>query len=131
MTERQHRARRHAVRRTVSVALVLALAGLMFTANARLARSQEERHPQDLESLAALESSRVETLADRVDRLRVDVERLTESATLTVETGDPDQAALVALAAGRVAVSGPGVTVRLTDAPVGGPLRPGGGRAAR
>jgi uncharacterized protein YlxW (UPF0749 family) len=125
VTERQHRARRHAVRGTVSVALVLALAGLMFTANARLARDQDERHPQDLGGLAELESSRVEQLAGRVDALRAEVERLTDDATRTVDVGDPDEAALVALAAGRSAVTGPGVTVRLTDAPVDAPQRAG------
>ena len=125
MTERQHRARRHAVRGTVSVALVLALAGLMFTANARLARSEEERHPQDLEGLAERESARVEELAGRVDELRLEVERLTESATRAVDTGDPAEQALVALAAGRAAVTGPGLTVALTDAPVDAPQREG------
>ncbi len=125
MTERPRRARRHALRGTVSVALVLALAGLMFTANARLARSQEDRHAQDLEGLAERESSRVEELAGRVDGLRAEVERLTESATRTVDLGDPDEAALVALAAGRAAVTGPGVTVQLTDAPADAPQRPG------
>ena len=97
MTERQHRARRHAVRGTVSVALVLALAGLMFTANARLARTEEGRHPQNLEGLAERESARVEELASRVDGLRAEVERLTESATRTVDTGDPAEEALVAV----------------------------------
>ena len=125
MTERQHRARRHAVRGTVSVALVLALAGLMFTANARLARSEEARHPQDLEGLAERESSRVEELAGQVDTLRAEVERLTQDATRTVDTGDPEEAALVALAAGRLAVTGPGLTVSLTDAPVDAPQRAG------
>jgi uncharacterized protein YlxW (UPF0749 family) len=125
VTERQHRARRHAVRGTVSVALVLVLAGLMFTANARLARSDDARHAQDLEGLAQRESSRVRQLAGDVDRLRGEVERLTESATRQVDTGDPEEQALVALAAGRTEVRGPGVTVQLTDAPAGTPLREG------
>lgn len=124
MTERQHRARRHAVRGTVSVALVLALAGLMFTANARLAQAQGERHPQDLESLAERESARVEALADRVDSLRAEVERLSRRATRSVDTGDEAAAARVAFAAGRSAVTGPGVTVQLTDAPADGLRNP-------
>lgn len=107
------------------MALVLALAGLMFTANARLAQSQEQRHAQDLEGLAEQESERVEQLAGRVDRLRAEVERLTESATRSVDTGDEAESALVALAAGRTAVTGPGVTVALTDAPAGAALREG------
>src|SRR3712207_176724 len=123
MSERQHRARRHAVRGTVSVALVLALAGVMFTANARLARTEDQRHPQDLGELAEVESARVQELAEQVDRLRAEVEQLTGDGTGTVDTGDPARAEVVALAAGRSAVRGPGVTVRLTDAPANGPRR--------
>lgn len=111
------------MRSTVSVGLVLALAGLMFTANARLAASQEQRHPQNLGELAEVESSRVERLADRVEALRDEVEVLAEAGTVPAQTGDPEQAALVSLAAGRSAVAGPGVTVRLTDAPTDGPRR--------
>ena len=121
MSDRPQRSRHDALRSTVSVGLVLALAGLMFTANARLAASEDERHPQDLGELADVESSRVETLANRVEDLRDEVERLTEEQTATSEVGDPDQAALVALAAGRSAVRGPGLTVSLTDAPAGPP----------
>ena len=123
MSDRQGDARRHAVRGTVSVAVVLALAGVMFTANARLARDAGDRHPQDLSELAERESSRVEALAARVEGLRAEVEQLTGDGTGTVDTGDPDHSALVALAAGRAAVTGPGVTVRLTDAPANGPRR--------
>ncbi len=127
MDDRQHRlrrrARRHAVRGTVSVGLVLVLAGLMFTANARLAGSEEDRHPQNLGDLAEAESARVATLAGRVEALRADVETLTERETDAVDLGDPEETALVALAAGRAAVTGPGVTVSLTDAPADGPHR--------
>ncbi|WP_298458900.1 DUF881 domain-containing protein [uncultured Cellulomonas sp.] len=112
-------ARTHAVRGTASVGLVLVLAGLMFTANARLAASEESRHPQDLGELAAQESERVESLAQQVDGLRADVERLTDEQTQTIATGDPEHAALVAIAAGRTPVTGPGLTVQLTDAPAG------------
>jgi uncharacterized protein YlxW (UPF0749 family) len=111
------------MRGTVSVALVLVLAGVMFTANARLARTEGERHPQDLGELAEVESARVEALAQQVDRLRAEVEQLTGDGTSAVDTGDPARAELVALAAGRSAVRGPGVTVRLTDAPASGPRR--------
>ena len=123
MSERHGSARRHAVRGTASVALVLALAGVMFTANARLARGEDDRHPQDLGELAERESSRVEALAAQVDGLRAEVERLTGDAAGAVDTGDPDGNARVALAAGRAAVTGPGVTVRLSDAPANGPRR--------
>lgn len=124
MNQPHHRSGTHAVRGTVSVGLVLALAGLMFTANARLAESQEARHPQDLGELAAHESARVETLAQTVDGLRAEVEELTDEQTETIATGDAEHADLVALAAGRTAVTGPGLTVRLWDAPVGGLRHP-------
>jgi uncharacterized protein YlxW (UPF0749 family) len=119
---RRH-ARRHALRGTVSVGLVLVLAGLMFTANARLASSAQERHPQDLGELAEVESSRVATLAARVEDLRADVEQLTQEQTQADDPGDDTTSALTALAAGRAAVTGPGLTVRLTDAPPDGPHR--------
>jgi uncharacterized protein YlxW (UPF0749 family) len=123
VSDRHGSARRDAVRGTVSVALVLALAGVMFTANARLARDDDDRHPQDLGELAERESSRVQGLTAQVDGLRAEVERLTGDGTNAVDTGDPDHSALVALAAGRAAVTGPGLTVRLSDAPAGGPRR--------
>jgi uncharacterized protein YlxW (UPF0749 family) len=119
---RRH-ARRHAVRGTVSVGLVLVLAGLMFTANARLASSAQERHPQNLGDLAAVESSRVATLAAQVEQLRGEVEELTQEQTDAGDVGDDEASALTALAAGRAAVTGPGLTVRLTDAPPDGPHR--------
>ncbi|GAA2721139.1 DUF881 domain-containing protein [Cellulomonas aerilata] len=127
MNDRQHQARRHArrhaLRGTVSVGLVLALAGLMFTANARLASSAQERHPQNLGELAEAESSRVGTLAARVEELRANVEDLTQEQTDAIDVGDPEAAVLTALAAGRAAVTGPGLTVQLTDAPADGPHR--------
>ena len=107
------------LRGTVSVGLVLALAGLLFTANARLAQGQEERHPQDLGELAKAESSRVKSLTDEVGGLRAEVEELTASQAVTIDVGDPAAVERVAVASGRTAVTGPGVAVELTDAPAG------------
>ena len=53
MTDHPHRARRVVARGTLSVALVLALSGALFAANAKFARASGERHPQDLKELAA------------------------------------------------------------------------------
>lgn len=120
-----HPARRVAVGRlrgTASVGLVLALAGVLFTANARLSQGQDARHPQDLGELAAAESSRVQALAGEVDGLRAEVERLTAEQSVAIDTGQPALADRIAVAAGRTPVSGPGLTVRLTDAPVDGSL---------
>jgi uncharacterized protein YlxW (UPF0749 family) len=118
--EHPHRARRRVARGTVSVALVLALAGLLFAANARFARGQEERHPQNLADLAARESDRVAELTTQVDGLRDDVERLTSrlNAAQGEELTPIEQSQVTS---GVVPVTGPGLTVRLTDAPADGP----------
>ncbi|QTE29519.1 DUF881 domain-containing protein [Pengzhenrongella sicca] len=108
------------LRGTASVGLVLALAGLLFTANAKLAAGQETRHPADLGELAAVESDRVETLAGEVDALRAEVEELTSEQSVALDTGEPELVGRIALAAGRTPVTGPGLTVRLTDAPADG-----------
>ena len=121
MSDRTRRSPRTGLRGAASVGLVLALAGLLFTASARLARGQEERHPQNLGELAAVESDRVESLSSEVDGLRAQVEKLTADQSVAIDTGAPDQAERNDLAAGRTPVSGPGVTVRLTDAPADGP----------
>jgi len=127
VTDRTLRSSLRGLRGTASAGLVLALAGLLFTANARLAGGQEGRHPQDLGELAEVESDRVEALAGEVDDLRVQVEKLTADRSVAIDTGEPDQVERIDMAAGRAAVTGPGVTVRLTDAAADGP-RPAGVR---
>ena len=121
MTDRTRRPTLRALRGTASVGLVLALAGLLFTANAHLAKGQEERHPQDLGELAKVESARVKTLSGNVDDLRAQVDSLTAAQAVAIDVGAPDAVERVSVSAGRAAVSGPGVTVRLTDAPADGP----------
>ena len=108
-------------RGTASVGLVLALAGLLFTANARLTRGQEARHPQDLGELSVAESARVTGLATEVDGLRAQVEKLTAEQSVAVDMGDQSLVQRISFAAGRTAVTGPGLTVRLTDAAADGP----------
>lgn len=102
---------------TVAVALVLALAGLLFAANAHLAQGQEARHPQDLRELVSAESERLTKLSLQVDGLRSQVDELASSQNASTGTVVDDQTGLVELTSGRTAVTGPGVTVRLTDAP--------------
>jgi uncharacterized protein YlxW (UPF0749 family) len=111
------RALRRPSKGSVAVTLVLGLAGLLFAANARLAHGQESRHPQDLRELAAVESDRVVKLTTEVDSLRAEVERLTTEQSPVSSTINKDQTALVEAASGRVPVTGPGVTVQLSDAP--------------
>ncbi len=119
MTDRRRPPTLRGLRGAGSVGLVLALAGLLFTANARLAQGQEERHPQDLGELAKVESSRVESLTDDVVGLRAQVDALTAGQAVSIDVGDPAAVERVAIASGRTAVTGPGVTVELTDAPNG------------
>ncbi|WP_311836199.1 DUF881 domain-containing protein [Cellulomonas fimi] len=124
MSDRTARHTRPGRRGTASVALVLALAGVIFSANARLASGQEGRHPQDLASLSEVEADRVAVLAQRVDGLREQVDELTARQPVSVDTGDPRAVTLIDIASGRAPVTGPGVTVRLTDAPYDGALPP-------
>lgn len=108
------------VRAALSVALVLALAGVLFTASAQLARGTERRHPEDLPQLVESESDRADALSRTVDGLRSQVDRLTAAAPGAVPTGDAGTMENSGLEAGLVAVSGPGVVVSLTDAPTTG-----------
>jgi len=116
-----HVAVRRAARGTLSVALVLALSSAMFAANARLAHGSEQRHPQDLADLARVEEDRVSRLQSQVGALRTEVDRLTqEQGRLNgLQLGSPGPSS--DLAAGTTAVTGPGITVRLTDAPASAP----------
>lgn len=109
---RAHRGRMH---RSVAVGAVAVLAGALFAINAALFRSSGERHAEDLPGLVALEQTRTAETAAEVEALRGDVDRLVdEAAGATAIQEDP----ALAFAAGRVAVTGPGVVVRLWDAPV-------------
>jgi uncharacterized protein YlxW (UPF0749 family) len=104
----------------LGVGLVLLLAGFLFVANAQIAGAGAERTPQDLPGLVQAEMTRTEGLALEVEALRAEVDELTDQLN---DTGPeiPGHTDLVRLAAGRVAVTGPGLTVRLTDAPPNGP----------
>lgn len=120
-----HRAPRWpGLRGAVGVALVLAVAGYLFAANAQLARGGGGRDVQDLPGLVQAEQERTEALAAEVRDLQAEIDGLTD--LLTADAPEPDpQAELIRLAAGRVPVTGPGVTVSLTDATSNGP-RPAG-----
>lgn len=109
------------VRATVAVTLVLALAGLLFTANARLARSGGERHATNLAELVEVESERVTDAVAQVDALTADIDRIITSPD-TVDTPDNERALHDAVAAGTIAVRGPGMKVALDDAPPTTPL---------
>lgn len=125
----QHRLTAHrrgrALRGTLSVALVMALAGALFTANARLANGTDARQPQDLAGLQTNEDARRERLADQVADLRSQVDALTQEQTDTVGLEWQSAGEAFDIASGKVAVSGTGITVSLDDAPADGP-RPAG-----
>ncbi len=103
------------------VVAVLMVAGILFTANARLAGGVDARQPQDLADLVETESARVSRWQDDVERIQGQVDALTDAKVKPATAADAERSALVSLAAGRVAVNGPGVTVKLWDAPTGVP----------
>lgn len=119
--------RGRALRGTISVGLVMALAGALFTANARLARGTNTRQAQDLAGLQANEDVRRERLAEEVADLRAQVDALTQKQTDTVGLEWQSAGAAYDIAAGRVEVTGTGVVVTLDDAPADGPRPPGVG----
>jgi len=115
VTDHPHRKRRLVARGTLSVALVLALSGAIFAANAKFARATGDRHPEDLADLTEVEASRVEDLSSQVDALRGEVDTLTEDQNSGQDVGSPGIGYVVE--GGSTPVVGPGLTVRLDDAP--------------
>lgn len=102
------------VRSIVSVFVVLALSGLMFTMSASLATGSNDRHPEDLPQLVARASDHVADLQIEVDALDSEV------ATMNEESGVDDAAGVsmdTRVVSGSVPVTGNGLTVSLNDAP--------------
>ena len=120
MTERHARPRGRAWG-SLGVAAVLALAMVLFAANARLAGGVDARQPQDLAGLADAELSRVAELEEQVAEVRADIDALTGEESTGALPADPALLERTAVAAGRSAVTGPGLVVRLWDAE---PTRP-------
>lgn len=101
---------------TLSVVGVLILAGVLFSANARIAGGVDARQPQDLAQLVEAEVARAAELQLQVDRLQSEVDAFTDAQTGDIPGADPETEEMVAVAAGRRAMTGPGVTVSLWDA---------------
>ncbi|WP_082812653.1 DUF881 domain-containing protein [Cellulomonas timonensis] len=118
MPEHSHGRPRRVARGTISVALVLALSGALFAANARLTRDSEERRPHDLVDLARLEESRNQRLTDEAVILRAEVAELLDAQTSTSGLQLPAASVAEQVAAAKMPVTGTGLTVRLDDAPV-------------
>ncbi|MFF3063568.1 DUF881 domain-containing protein [Oerskovia sp. NPDC057915] len=104
------------IRSGVTVLLVLALSGLMFTASAKLARNQDGRHPQNLTDLVQNEERRVETMTGQVVDLEAEVTALAQDLA-PAELTSPEVAVNTGIVAGSVPVTGPGLSVTLDDAP--------------
>lgn len=103
----------------VSVGAVAALAGLMFSASARLADGggASSRDPQDLRQLVDVETTRVRELTERTSELDREIEALSARAGASLPRLDPDLVVREGVVAGTVPVAGAGLTVTLDDAP--------------
>nr|BFF19687.1 hypothetical protein GCM10025730_32080 [Promicromonospora thailandica] len=103
----------------VSVGGVAVLAGLMFSASARLSDGggASSRDPQDLAQLVDVETARVADLTERTSELDREIEVLSAHAGTAVPTPPAEQARREGVLSGSRPVSGPGLTVTLDDAP--------------
>jgi uncharacterized protein YlxW (UPF0749 family) len=101
-------------RASVGVGVVGVLAGLIVAANAAGAGDDPERAATDLVSLARAQTGRLEDLQDENATIRSQI-----APYLDAHDDDPQAAdESVQAAAGSLPVSGPGIEVSLTDAPV-------------
>lgn len=103
----------------LSVGGVAVLAGLMFSASARLADGggADTRDPQDLAQLVDAETGRVSELTERAGELDREIETLSARTGTTVPRLDGDLVAREGVVSGSEPVNGAGLTVTLDDAP--------------
>ncbi len=101
---------------SLGVAAVLALAVVLFVVSARTSGGVDGRQPQDLAGLAGAEAARVAELEAQVAALQSEVDALTGAVPESLSPAEAELLELTAVAAGRRAVTGPGVVVRLWDA---------------
>jgi uncharacterized protein YlxW (UPF0749 family) len=107
----------------IGVVLVLVAAGLLFATSAHTAQGTQLRTDRtDLMGLIGSEEARREARQKRVQDLRADVDAQTKAeATVNTSVGALQRAVdRLAPIAGLEPVTGPGLTVRLNDAPHGG-----------
>lgn len=103
---------RYTFQASLGLGLVGLLAGLMFTTSARMAADSGQRQPENFRDLVRVESERLTENNAEVVALREEV------AALLSEQRDPAEVdENVGIAAGTTAVTGPGLVVRLWDAP--------------
>lgn len=103
----------------ISVGAVAVLAGLMFSASARLADGggADTRDPQDLAQLVDAETARVTELTERSGELDREIEALSARVGTAVPEPAGDLVEREGVVSGSVPVEGPGLTVTLDDAP--------------
>lgn len=97
----------------VGLVVVAVVAGMLFANSARLFASGERESPDDVAGLVREYSGQLEELENEVAELREERELIIAGAS--GEIADPDRDLMIAVAG--VPVSGPGVRVRLWDAP--------------
>ena len=114
------RRRRLLARAPLSVAVVLMLAAVLFVVSARDARDPATRRPQNLSELVQAQSSKVEQLTNQVNDLGAQVQRLTDQADTQAAQSAGSVPLGFAVESGATPVSGPGLVVRLDDAPAQG-----------
>jgi len=114
-------------RPTFVVGLVAAAAGVLFAANAQLARNPmvSVRQPQNLAQLVAAGSQRVTQLTDQVAELGAEVEALANAVPEPIVIENAHTVETETTAIGFAPVTGPGVTVILDDAPASAETIPG------
>lgn len=101
----------------VGVAVVMVIAGVLFTANARLSGGVDARQPLDLTQLLDEETTRSGELQAQVDEMQAEVDALTDAHVGDLSSEESELLELTATAAGRREVTGPGITIQLWDAP--------------
>ena len=106
----------------ITVGCVAALAGLLFTTSAQLARSPgttttSARQPVNLAQLVLSGAERNDQLESQLDQLTTQIDQLTAATLLPGVNEDPTLVVQEGAAVGSVPVSGPGVRVVLDDAP--------------
>lgn len=102
-------------RYSLGMGVVGVVAGLLFATNASLfAGPNSERRPQDLTDLLRSESERLAATNEEESTLAGEVDALIAEAA---EQKDQGPSAELSFAAGRVEASGPGLVIKLWDAP--------------
>jgi len=112
------------LRATLSATFVLILAGLLFTANARLSGGEENRQPENFAELVRQEVDRGDDLLAEVEGLRSAVDTLSDGLATEVPALDPALDVSSGIEAGMTAVTGAGLRVQLEDAPTNRPQPP-------